>query len=118
VWLGVGSLQSRRRAVPESLMGLRVLIVDDNSAAREVLADMLKGVADRVDVVSSGPEAVAAVKQCDSDDPYEVVFMDWRMPGMDGAQASWLIKEDPALSHRPGRDHGDGVRAGGGPRGG
>ena len=87
--------------VPEGLRDLRVLVVDDNSAAREVLADALQGLAKQVDVVSSGPEAVAAVKQCDAGDPYGVVFMDWRMPGMDGAQAARLIKEDPQLGHTP-----------------
>jgi len=87
--------------VPERLRNLRVLVVDDNPAAREVLADALKGIANRVDVVSSGLEAVAAEKQHDRDDPYEVVFMDWRMPGMDFTQATHLIKQDPQLGRMP-----------------
>jgi two-component system sensor histidine kinase/response regulator len=101
VWMGVGSLHGRSRLVPEKLRDLRVLVVDDNSAAREVLADALKGLARQVDVVSSGPEAVAAVKQHDRMDPYEVVFMDWRMPGMDGVEATRLIKGDPQLGRMP-----------------
>ena len=60
----------------------------------------LVGVCARVDAVSSGEEAIAAVKQHDSGRPYDVVFMDWRMPGMDGIQAARLIKED-ALTTRP-----------------
>ncbi len=101
VWMGVGSAHGQSRVVPEKLRDLRVLVVDDNSAAREILADALKGVAKQVDVVSSGLEAVAAVKQCDGDNPYEVVFMDWRMPGMDGVQATRLIKEDLQLGRTP-----------------
>jgi two-component system sensor histidine kinase/response regulator len=101
VWLGVGTPHGRNRMVPEGLRDLRVLVVDDNSAAREVLAEALQGVAKQVDVVSSGAEAVAAVKQSDRSDPYGVVFMDWRMPGMDGAQAARLIKEDRQLGHTP-----------------
>ena len=101
VWMGIGSSHGRSRMVPEGLRDLRVLIVDDNSAAREVLADALQGVAKRVDVVSSGAEAVAAVKQSDAADPYGVVFMDWRMPGMDGTQAARLIKQDPQIGHTP-----------------
>jgi two-component system sensor histidine kinase/response regulator len=101
VWMGVGSSTGRSRVIPEQMRALRVLVVDDNSAAREVLADALKGIAKQVDVVSSGAEAVAAVKQCDTDKPYEVVFMDWRMPGMDGAQATRVIKEDSQLSRIP-----------------
>ena len=101
VWMGIGTAHGRSRMVPEGLRDLRVLVVDDNSAAREVLADALNGVAKQVDVVSSGAEAIAAVKQCDAGDPYGVVFMDWRMPGMDGAQAARLIKEDRQLGHTP-----------------
>ncbi len=100
VWMGIGSIHGRRM-VPEGLRDLRALVVDDNSAAREVLADALNGVAKHVDVVSSGAEAVAAVKQSDASDPYGVVFMDWRMPGMDGVQAARLIKQDPQLGHAP-----------------
>ena len=51
--------------------------------------------------MSSGEEAIAAVKQHDSGRPYDVIFMDWRMPGMDGIQAARLIKEDPQLKTRP-----------------
>jgi signal transduction histidine kinase/DNA-binding response OmpR family regulator/HPt (histidine-containing phosphotransfer) domain-containing protein/HAMP domain-containing protein len=100
VWMGVGAPHGRR-TVPEGLRDLRVLVVDDNSAAREVLADALIGIAKRVDVVSSGAEAVAAVKQSDSSDPYGVVFMDWRMPEMHGTEAARLIKQDAELRHVP-----------------
>ncbi|HTH47399.1 MAG TPA: response regulator, partial [Candidatus Limnocylindria bacterium] len=101
VWMGIGTPHGRSRIVPEGLRDLRVLVVDDNLDARDVLAEVLHGVTKQVDVVSSGPEAIAAVKQCDAGDPYGVVFMDWRMPGMDGAQASRLIKEDRQMGHTP-----------------
>ena len=46
-------------------------------------------------------EAIAAVQQHDAAEPYDIVFMDWRMPGMDGLQASRHIKSDETLTHPP-----------------
>jgi two-component system sensor histidine kinase/response regulator len=100
-WLGVGSATGTGRIVPEKLGQLRVLVVDDNAAAREILQEPLSGVARRVDAVGTGKEAIAAVQEGDATDPYDIVFMDWRMPGMDGLQASRHIKSDETLRHRP-----------------
>jgi two-component system sensor histidine kinase/response regulator len=82
-------------------MTLRALVVDDNAAAREILAEALSGVVARVDSVSGGAEAVAAVKRHDAASPYDVVFMDWRMPGVDGLEAARRIKQDRALGRQP-----------------
>ena len=101
VWLGVGAATGTRRIVPEKLGRLRVLVVDDNAAAREILQEPLSALASRVDAVGSGKEAIAAVQERDATDPYDIVFMDWRMPGMDGLQASRHIKSDETLRHRP-----------------
>ncbi|HMP84134.1 MAG TPA: response regulator, partial [Verrucomicrobiota bacterium] len=101
VWLGVGSATGTGRVVPEKLAQLRVLIVDDNPTAREILHEPLATVAARVDTVASGKEAIAAIQLHDATDPYDIVFMDWRMPGMDGLQASRHIKGDETLKHPP-----------------
>ncbi len=101
VWLGVGSAAGSGRLVPEKLARLRVLVVDDNPAACEILQEPLSTLANRVDTVASGKEAIAAIRQHDAAEPYDIVFMDWRMPGMDGLQASRHIKSDETLSHPP-----------------
>ena len=101
VWIGVGAATGSGRIVPEKLARLRVLVVDDNAAAREILQEPLSAVVSRVDVLESGKDAITAIQQHDATEPYDIVFMDWRMPGMDGLQASRHIKSDETLSHRP-----------------
>ncbi len=100
VWLGLSTEAPRGRFYPSELRHLTMLVADDNPAAREILADALRDVSDRVDVVASGEEAVAAVKQHDASGAYDVVFMDWRMPGVDGLEATRRIKSDSTL-HKP-----------------
>jgi len=101
IWLGVGSATGSGRIIPAKLAQLRVLVVDDNPAAREILQEPLSTLASRVDTVATGKEAIAAIQQHDPTDPYDIVFMDWRMPGMDGLQTSRHIKSDETLKHVP-----------------
>lgn len=101
VWLGVGQQQGSGRVIPDRLATLRALIVDDNAAAREIIDELLKGIVSERDAVASAPEALAAIKQADSVAPYDVVFLDWRMPGMDGLQAARALKADVSLKHPP-----------------
>jgi len=100
-WLGVGLPTGSGKLVPARLAQLRILVVDDNAAAREILEEPLSTLASRVDVVSNGKDAIAAIKQQDSIAPYDIIFMDWRMPGMDGLQASRHIKSDETLKSQP-----------------
>jgi PAS domain S-box-containing protein len=103
VWLEIGAARGTGKKVPEQIATLRALVVDDNPAAREILDDLLKGVVLDVDSASSGEEAIAAIRARAGDPAarYHVVFMDWRMPGMDGLQASRAIREDESLQARP-----------------
>ncbi|HMF98311.1 MAG TPA: response regulator, partial [Vicinamibacterales bacterium] len=101
VWLGIGDEKGTRTIVPDRLTRLRVLVVDDNAAAREILREPLVTMVSRVDVVASGEDALTAVRRQDAFAPYDVIFMDWRMPGMDGLQVSRQIKSDETLRHSP-----------------
>jgi CheY-like chemotaxis protein len=70
-----------------------VLIVDDNTTAREVLAAMVTSFGWLVETASSGSEAIALVEQkTRSHFPYDVILMDWKMPGMDGLEAAGRIR--------------------------
>ena len=99
-WFGIGSEVKRKRFIPD-LVGIRALIVDDNAQAREILADSLRVFAIRAESVSSGKDAVREIASADSQDPYRLVLMDWRMPQMDGLEASRIIKRNDRLQHIP-----------------
>src|SRR5258705_492398 len=101
IWLEVGSATGSGKIIPEKLSRLPVLIVDDNAVAREILQEPLSAVASRVDTVASGKEALAAIMEKDRVEPYDIVFMDWRMPGMDGLETSRHIKSNETLQHQP-----------------
>jgi PAS domain S-box-containing protein len=86
----------------ENLMGLRVLVVDDNAAAREILGSMMTSFRFNVTAVDSGGAAVAEIHAgALSGDPYSLVLMDWMMPEMDGFEAIRRIREDNTLVQPP-----------------
>ena len=75
-----------------SLQGRRALVVDDNEHARLVLQDMLNSLAFEVDAVEGGAAALELVRSEDTAGrPFELVFLDWQMPEMDGLQVAHYI---------------------------
>jgi len=52
--------------------------------------------------VSSGEEALTAITEASEDGkPFDLVIMDWRLPGIDGVEASRRIKAQRTISHIP-----------------
>ncbi|MCS3472248.1 PAS domain S-box-containing protein [Pseudomonas sp. JUb42] len=79
--------QLRRMVTADELLGRRVLVVDDNASAREILSSMARSFGVEVDVAHSGRVALAMLKEAEVKVlPYDLVLMDWRMPGMDGVE--------------------------------
>ena len=86
----------------KSLRGMKALVVDDNSSAREILASICAELGMEVESVSSGPDALRALRQANSRSaPFQFAFIDWRMPGMDGLETLQQIQSDLALAHAP-----------------
>ena len=100
-WFGIGSGQAKRRMFIPNIPGIRVLIVDDNQQAREILADSLTGLGLKAHSVSSGEDAIRELAAVDTVDPYALVMMDWNMPGMDGLETSRIIKRGGSLQNVP-----------------
>ena len=75
------------------LKGLKVLAVDDVASTREMLQATLDSFSFRTTCVDSGSKAIETIKNAPSNDPFKLVVMDWRMPGMDGIEATMKIRE-------------------------
>ncbi|MGV8118767.1 MAG: response regulator [Candidatus Xenobiia bacterium LiM19] len=93
--------KSERLLPIPDLRGTRALIVDDSKIAREILVNALTSIDFNVTAVSSGSEALAELEREDGKKPYEIVFMDWKMPGMNGTESIKAIKKSGKLAHLP-----------------
>ena len=76
---------------PEELAvisGLSALVVDDNKLARQILKKGLENFNINVTTVNSGRSCLARVVEQMETDPYDMIFMDWKMPDIDGIDAT------------------------------
>ncbi|NQZ22593.1 MAG: response regulator [Colwellia sp.] len=75
---------------------LKVLVVDDISLARTVLTASLAECGIQAKQTNNGKSAIDLVSEAQiNNQPYDLVFMDWRMPDMDGIAASKQISQLP-----------------------
>ena len=85
-----------------ALSGIRALVVDDNGAAREVLSAMLSSLRITVDTAIDGFSAIARLEEAvEEGQPYDLVLLDWIMPGIDGIETARRIKSNSRLAKVP-----------------
>ncbi len=69
-----------------------VLVVDDNKTNLDVARGLMKPYGMHIDSALNGPDAIRAVKE--KKVKYHAIFMDHMMPGMDGIEATRIIREE------------------------
>ncbi|MDB5875567.1 MAG: hypothetical protein JWQ07_5009 [Ramlibacter sp.] len=91
--LGIGAALRRDLTPNPDLRGRRALVVDDNDHARAVIVEMLEGMTFLTTEVSSGTAAIEEVRRAArAGHAYDVVYLDWRMPVMDGMETARRIR--------------------------
>ena len=95
-WLGRGKQERRSNRVAEGMTGLRALVVDDNASAREILFCMLNRLGMEVETAADGAAALERIKTAgrEAEKRFDLVLMDWRMPGMDGLECMDQMKNE------------------------
>ncbi len=85
-----------------NISGRRVLVVDDNPIARKVMQEMLTSMGLVADKADCGAAAINMVKNADAvHKPYEIIYMDMQMPGINGIE-TWrkILASQPLVKPR------------------
>ncbi|TSE19392.1 Signal transduction histidine-protein kinase BarA [Tepidimonas alkaliphilus] len=85
-------------AIPRELTALRCLVVDDHPLARELLCAAVRQLGWSCTAV---PDAQAALQQVHAaEQPFDAVFVDWSLPGMDGLALAMALRQDVPQERR------------------
>ena len=73
---------------------LKIIVVDDDDAMCEQMTQTMQDLGISVDGAATGEEAIARIAEAHlRGEDYDAVFLDWKMPGMDGPQTAKGIRE-------------------------
>ncbi len=87
------------QVLPNELKTMHILVVDDNATSRMILVRYLESFGFCVGEAASGAESL--VELIEAKDPYQLVFMDWKMPNLDGIETTQLIHASKELKITP-----------------
>lgn len=91
-----------KEAEKRILTGTRILVVDDNASSRQILEELITSFGCEAYLAASGEEGIAEIVTSESQDkPFDLVLMDWKMPGMDGLETIRHLKNDQQIHSVP-----------------
>ena len=82
----------------ETLKGMPVLVVDDNSAARQILSEMVTAFGCEVLTAESGEQALYMIDAANKNDtPFSLLILDYKMPGLNGLQVASQVRANSSI---------------------
>lgn len=90
-------LQLLERALPR--VNVLIMVVDDSQCSREIMADILHSFNFRVEALPDGEAAISFLEA--TDEPFDIVLMDYKMPGMNGDEVAAALRRNTAIEHKP-----------------
>jgi len=93
--------EERVLVLPREMEHFRALVVEGNLISRRILKDILKSFNIKVSLAASGEECIRVLEKSSDKNPFDLVLLDWKMPGIDGIQTAQKIKGHTGLKHIP-----------------
>lgn len=93
---------SHHQYLMQKLEGVRVLAIDDNLSTREMIQEMLRSYRVDVKVCRTAEQALEIYQSSVADEhPFDLILVDWRLPGMDGLEFCRRISQHYSGGQRP-----------------
>jgi len=74
--------------------GRRILVIDDHPASAESFRELLVAFGHEVEIAGTGEEGVRMIRELRP----EIVFCDWRLPGMSGDDVARAVRASPEIA--------------------
>ncbi|MEO7104743.1 MAG: response regulator, partial [Rhodoferax sp.] len=97
----VERLPQQRKPGRSRLLGLRILVVEDNAMNQQIARELLVSEGAVVSIAANGQLGVDAIREAPPTLPFDVVLMDIQMPVLDGYGATEAIRKQLGLANLP-----------------